>query len=101
MLSAMVVWSRAVIGGGGRCVDCGAEGDLHAHRVDKGKPLEVGNGVVLCGKCLKVRYKKRERVRFRGDPGRMKLWARIEELEAEIEELKGRRDRFPNPWPME
>ena len=98
--SKLELWSAAVKARDGRCLDCGATDDLHAHHIEpKAKRpdlmLDVSNGKTLCYRCHKATH-ERDRVRYRasGRPQRRTLEKRIEALEAEVADLREKNKRL-------
>lgn len=97
----LLEWSKAVRQRDGKCVRCGSTEELHAHHIKRKSEhpelaLEVSNGETLCKPCHDAEHKGE---RFNSAKARKtqrrtmektigQLQARIEQLEAEVFELK-------------
>lgn len=96
MPSLLQQWACAVKDRDGKCVDCGATEDLHAHHI---KPkathpelkLEVGNGKTLCYRCHKREHdNNKPKSATPRRPHRRVLEKRIQELEREVQTLRAK-----------
>jgi len=95
-MSKIADWSRAVRERDGRCLDCGATEDLHAHHVlpkstHPELALDLSNGKTLCYRCHKRAHEGVRPIRTRhGRPQRKTLERRVAQLEAENRVLRER-----------
>ena len=93
----LVDWASAVKARDGKCLDCGALDDLHAHHIKARAThpelrLDLANGKTLCYRCHKATHEKNRPMRFRAGrrPQRRTLEKKIEWLNKRLHDAENK-----------
>ena len=94
-ITNLTEWAAAVKSRDGKCLDCGAEQDLHAHHIQPKAThpelkLALDNGKTLCYRCHKATHERDRPARLNRArrPRRSTLEKRIAQLERELAALQ-------------